>query len=335
MKNKFFIQIFGISYQLGSISENSEVYISDNPGWNLENITEKTGIKKRHLASDTETALDLAVLAAKKLFTETKVDPLSIDGLIFVTQSPDYILPTTACILQNQLNLKTDLMGFDINLGCSGFVYGLANSISLIEAGMAKKILLICADTYTKYIKRDDRTCRPIFSDGASAILIGHAPKANAEIGPFIFGTDGAGEKNLIVANSAARKSDGTNGLGHSFLHMDGAKVLMFTMSAVPKLVHQTLFEAGIKLEDINLFIFHQASKIVMENISRKLNISQEKVYSNIENIGNTVSSTIPIALKDALDEGRIKNGDTVFIAGFGVGYSWGATIIRWSSGDE
>jgi 3-oxoacyl-[acyl-carrier-protein] synthase-3 len=335
MKNKFSIAILGIGYQLGSISEESEAYISDNPMWNLEDITEKTGIKTRHLASDNETALDLAVLAAQKLFNEKNIDPLLIDGLIFVTQSPDYILPTTACILQNQLNLKTNLMGFDINLGCSGFVYGLATSISLIESGMAKNMLLICADTYTKYIRRDDRTCRPIFSDGASAILISQTSKSNAEIGPFIFGTDGAGEKNLIVQNSAARKIGDAHSLGHSFLHMDGAKILMFTMSAIPKLVDQTLLEAGIELEEVDLFIFHQASKIVLENISRKLKISKSKLYSNIENIGNTVSSTIPIALKDAFDEGRIKNGDRVFIAGFGVGYSWGATIIRWSSSNE
>jgi 3-oxoacyl-[acyl-carrier-protein] synthase-3 len=328
-------KVIGISYVLGSILEDSSNLLSDNTDWNIATIEEKTGIKKRHISGASETAVDLACLAANKLLISQDVDRLSIDGLILVTQSPDYKLPTSACILQNMLGLGTNVMSFDINLGCSGFIYGLANSIALMQSGFAKRILLICGDTYSKYIDKSDRTCRPIFSDGASAILLDSVSSCNVKFGPFVFGSDGSGAKNLIVENSGARESTHADSVRGQHLFMDGAKVFMFTMSAIPKLVNQTLNQAGIDINDISIFIFHQASKVVLDNIAKKLNIPQNKMFCNIENIGNTVSATIPIALKDAHMSGAIKSGDLIFLAGFGVGYSWGATIMQWNLENE
>jgi len=327
--------IIGISYVLGSIVEGGDELRADNPDWKIDLIEEKTGIKRRHITDDSETLVDLALLAANNLLIEEKVDRLSIDGLILVTQSPDYKLPTSACILQNMLGLGTNVMSFDINLGCSGFIYGLANSIALMQSGFAKRILLICGDTYSKYIDKNDRTCRPIFSDGASAILLDSMHKCNAKFGPFVFGSDGSGSRNLIVENSGARDSMHSAIVGGQHLFMDGAKVFMFTMSAIPKLVNQTLNQAGLSIDDISIFIFHQASKVVLDNIAKKLNIPENKMFCNIENIGNTVSATIPIALKDALMSGAVKSGDLIFLAGFGVGYSWGATIMQWNLDNE
>lgn len=325
------VNLIGTSYILGSTIEDGHKLLSDNPEWDIEAIEEKTGSNTRHIVNQSETLVDLAYCAATNLIVEKCIDRQSIDGLILITQSPDYKLPTSACILQDRLGLGTGIMAFDINLGCSGFIYGLANSIALMEAGIVKKILLICGDTYSKYIDKNDRTCRPIFSDGASAMILDSEGLSNMDIGPFVFGSDGSGAKNLIVKNSGARDYlIGRTGEVQR-LFMDGAKVFMFTMSAVPKLVQDTLDKASINIEDISIFIFHQASKVVLDTIAKKLNIPPKKMYSNLKNIGNTVSATIPIALKDALQDGSVKNGDLIFLAGFGVGYSWGATIIRWS----
>ena len=216
-------------------------------------------------------------------------------------------------------------MSFDVNQGCSGFVYGLAIASSLITNSLAKKTLLICADTYTKYIDENDRTCRPIFSDGAAAILI--KSSSTSSIGPFELGTDGKGAMNLIVKNSGARIDKNNS---QKKLFMDGSKVFMFSMSEVPKCVENLLDKANKKISDIDLFIFHQASKVVLDNIIRRLNLPNEKVFSNYSNVGNTVSASIPIAIKDALNKGILKNGKLVMIVGFGVGYSWGATLIKW-----
>tara|TARA_X000001036_G_C20418840_1_gene700286 strand:- start:111 stop:758 length:648 start_codon:yes stop_codon:yes gene_type:complete len=214
-------------------------------------------------------------------------------------------------------------MTFDINQGCSGFVYGLNLASALINNGTAKSILLICSDTYTKYIDKKDKTCLPIFSDGASCTLINRSKYQ--KILKFNFGTDGEGYKDLIVENSGSNlnKSKSTK------IFMDGKKVLMFTMSNIPDLIKDILKKNKISINDIDHFIFHQASKTVLENLIRKLKIDKKKVFVNIVNIGNTVSSTIPIAFKQLIMKKKLKKNSLVLIAGFGVGYSMGATIIK------
>jgi 3-oxoacyl-[acyl-carrier-protein] synthase-3 len=272
--------------------------------------------------------LDLGVKAAEKLFLKNDFRS-KIDSVIFVTQSPDYLLPASACIIQDKLKLSTECISFDVNQGCSGFVYGLAISSSLITAQLAKKVLLICSDTYSKYIDKHNRTCRPIFSDGAAACII--SLSSTPCIGPFELGTDGKGASNLIVKNSAARISNEPNSIKNN-LFMDGSKVFMFSMNSVPKCVENLLNKAKKKINEIDLFIFHQASKIVIDNIIRHLNLPKEKVFCNYSKIGNTVSASIPIALKDSMNEGVLKNGDLIMVVGFGVGYSWGATLVQWGN---
>lgn len=321
------IGIRGIEYSLGSKKEFGNDLLKENPEWNLSEIEEKTGIKVRHLSLNTETALDLGYDACNKL-AEQGFEFKSIDALIFVTQSPDYILPTTACLLQDKLGLSKDCLAFDINLGCSGFVYGLAMSISLINSAMANRVLLVCADTYTKYINPNDRTCRPIFSDGAAATIIDI--DNGASTGSFVFGTDGSGGKNLIVKGSGARNS--AKGLEEEVrLYMSGQEVFMFTVKSIPKVVNAILEKSKIDIDSIDLFVFHQASKLVLNSIAKILNIPEEKLFSNLSEIGNTVSATIPIALLDANRLGRIKGNQTILICGFGVGYSWAGTVIKWS----
>ena len=253
-------------------------YLCKKNSWNYKAIFSKTGIKYRYVSNKKENALLLALNACKKIKNRD-----SIEALIYVTQSPEYLLPTTACVLQEKLKLRKKILAFDINQGCSGFIYGLFSALTMINSTDIKNVLLVCSDTYTKYISDKNKSCSTIFSDAASATLI--RKKKKYLTNSFNFGTDGSGYKDLIVENKKDSK-----------LFMDGRKVLMFTMGNVPELVNKTLKKNKCKIQDIKMFIFHQASRIVLENLGRKLNIEKGKIYKNFQNIGNTVSSTIPIA---------------------------------------
>ena len=317
------VTIERLEYVLAPNAEDGDRLKAENPDWRIDDIQVKTGIKTRYIASLDQTALDLAIQAAEKLLG-SGVDRKRIQATIFVTQSPDYNLPTSACIAQYRLGLSTASLAFDINLGCSGFVYGLSVGGALIESGVCENVLLLCADTYSKYIDKADRTCRPVFSDAGSAALL--VRSEDEALGPFELGTDGFGYQNLIVPNSGARIQAATA----RQLHMDGMKVFMFSMAKVPLCVDALLAKAKLEVGDVDLFVFHQASAIVIENIVRRLRLPQEKVFLNFQNVGNTVSASIPIALKDAVEAGCLKPGALVMMVGFGVGYSWGACLLRW-----
>lgn len=323
------VKISAISYHLPETIEGVDVLQRDNPDWDMPKILDKTGIHKRHISAPGETAVDLAFEAGKKLLGGI-AEREDIGLLILVTQSPDYVLPTSACILQDRLWLSKNCMAFDVNLGCSGFVNALGIAGGLIESGAARRGLILCADTYTKYIGKNDRTCRPIFSDGAAAVLIEGSD--SERIGPFEFGTDGAGYDRLIVKRSGAREANQIASSGYGALEMHGSDVFLFTMRVVPPCINKLLERAGLTLGNIDLFVFHQASKLVIENLIRTMSLDKDKVFTNFENIGNTVSASIPIALKDADMQGRLKEGDAVMLVGFGVGLSWGATLMRWSA---
>lgn len=319
------VKISAISYHLPETVEGVGALQRDNPDWGMTKILDKTGIQNRYISAPGETAVDLAFEAGRKLL-ENIHNHEEIDLLILVTQSPDYVLPTSACILQDRLRLSKNCMAFDVNLGCSGFVYALSIAGGLIESGVARKGLILCSDTYSKYIGKNDRACRPLFSDGAAAIMVeGNDVDC---IGPFELGTDGAGFDRLIVKHGGAREAGPVRGS----LEMYGSDVFLFTMRVVPPCINKLLARTGLTLENIDLIVFHQASKLVIENLIRTLSLDKSKVFTNFENIGNTVSASIPIALKDAATQGRLKEGDTVMLVGFGVGLSWGATLIRWSA---
>ncbi len=294
-----------------------------NKSWNIKKIINKTGIEKIWYTKKNQTALDLAYEAGRKLLK--KVDKKSIDTLIYVTQSPDYFLPSNACILQNKLKLNKSVSAFDINLGCSGFVYALSVASSMASSGMSKNILIICSDTYTKYIKNDDRTNKPIFSDGASATLVVKSQKKF--VGEFLLGTDGSGYKDLIVENGACKGNLDKKDIK---LFMNGSKIFMFTLANIPINVEKLLKISKIKKKKINNFFFHQGSKLILDSLGEALSLPKEKIFNNLKLLGNTVSSTIPFALKEADKKGKIKSNDILFLSGFGVGLSWGSCIIKW-----
>ena len=295
------------------------------PEWSPEKIFNKVGVKQRYTASAEETVLELAVKASEKLLK--KIDKNEIDFILFCTQSPDYHLPTTACILQDRLGLRKNIGALDFNLGCSGFVYGLSIAKGLIATGAAQNILLVTAETYTKYLRKSDKSNRTIFGDGVAATLIQKdEAKENFQ---FILGTDGSGYDNLIVRNGGGKNRINKEDEAGNCLYMNGQNIFIFTIEKIPALVKEILEKNNLTKNNVDYYIFHQANAHILRRQREILDIPEEKFYINLEKYGNTVSSTIPIALKDALETGKVKRGQKIMLIGFGVGLSWGATIIE------
>lgn len=338
--------IKAIEYYLPDQVLTNEQLAVDFPEWSVKKIGEKIGISERHIADEKECSSDLAVLAAQKLFDSQVCHPDEIDYILLCTQSPDFFLPTTACLVQDRLRIPTTAGALDFNLGCSGFVYGLGLAKGLIETGQARNLLLITAETYSKFIHPADKGGRTIFGDAAAATLMkGFDPDVNSKeppLGPFIFGTDGSGASNLIVPVGGMRYrsphsyeqtklDEHSNRQTGQNLYMNGSEIFTFTLRAVPQVVQQLLLQTGKSIEEIDLFVFHQANRYMLDHLRKKLNIPREKFYIAMESYGNTVSATIPIALKCAMEESVLQSGHQVMLVGFGVGYSWGATLLRWT----
>jgi len=313
-------------------NEDLEKIFSD---WDSEKILNKVGISQRSICSDNETALDMAYKVCKDLFKGK--DKSNVDLLIYCTQSPDYYLPTGACILQDKLGLKTSIGAFDYNLGCSGYVYGLAIAKSFISSGIAKSVLLVTSNTYSKHIHKEDKTNRTIFGDAATATLISVTKKQG--IKDFVLGTDGKGFQNLIVPNGGlknrfdpyAEKTTDKNGSirTENNLYMNGPEIFNFTIEAVPKLMDSILMKNKKSLDEIDYVVFHQANKFILNYLRKKIKIPKEKFYLNMIDTGNTVAGTIPIALEEMQNSKLVKEGDIILLLGFGVGYSYAGVIIE------
>ena len=314
------------------------------PEWTAEDIKKKTGISSRHIVSDGEHASDLAEKATKDLFAKSDLKPEDVDFVILITESPDYILPPTACILQDKLGIPRSAGAFDINLGCSGYIYGLAVSKGLITAGVAKNILLLTADTSSKYINPNDKSTRTLFGDAATATWVSTTGKF--EIGSFDLGTDGGGYNSLIVPAGGSRlpispetavEQVDENGYtrNQQNLYMDGAGIFNFTLEVVPKTVSNVLEKNAVTDENIGLYIFHQANQYMLNCLRRKLKIDADRFYINMEDVGNTVSATIPIAIKRNLEDGTMPTLGNIVLTAFGVGLSWGSVVLRIEESDK
>jgi len=327
-----------------------------NPRWDLELIASKTGILQRHIAAPDETASDLAVAAAEKLFARENIDRSSIDFLLFCTQTPDYPLPTTSCLVQDRLGLPHHCGSLDFNLGCSGFVYGLALAEGLICSGSAKRILLLTAETYSKYIDENDRSLRTIFGDGAAATLIEAGPRAT--LSGFRYGTDGSGADTLLVSDGGARGEADRLQPRHrkrwkSRLYMDCPSLINFTVEAVPRLVEQILTQEKLTSDDIEIFLMHQATRKMLEQLQLRMDIPETRMPIELGYCGNTVSATLPILIHDLRNSGRLPcasngarqaaeshalseagetdeaSGAAHMLVGFGVGWSWAGCVWR------
>lgn len=318
-----------ISTYLPSVEITNEEIAARFPEWDSDKIFDKIGIKKRNIAAKDEFVVDMACSAIENLTKQHDFDLDSVDYFILCTQSPDYQLPTSACIVQNQVGLSKDCGAIDINQGCSGYIYGLSLASALVESGNFKNVLLVTADMYSKRIHYNDKGNISLFGDAATATII--STEGEYEIGKFTLGTDGSGFENLIVKNGGLRNKEDFNEENlDNFLYMDGSAIFDFTSKNVPALVNQNLEINELKKEDIDLFVFHQANTFMLNFLRKRIGIPQDKFLLNMENYGNTVSSSIPLAFSPYFNE----NYKNIMMVGFGVGYSWGAIAITKTQND-
>ena len=310
----------------------------ENPDWNLEKITEKSGVYQRHIAGKNETAYDLSIKACDKLFQTN--DKNNIDGIIYCTQSPDYIMPSNSFLMHKHFGLKDEIFAYDFNHACTGYIYCLAMANAFVKAGMAREILLVNADTYSKYINPKDRSTRVLFGDAAAVTIVKESGRKRGII-DIDLSSSGSGYNKFWIPAGGLRlpKSDSTSvgmedGRGNirtkNDIEMDGFGVWSFINSVAPKQVDRLLKRNDVAKTDIDQFIFHQASKMTLESIRRSMELNEEQVFINIQNIGNTVSASIPIALKDAINQNKIDIGSTLILSGFGVGLSYGAILMEY-----
>lgn len=301
-----------------------------NPAWTPEKIETVTGIRVRPVAPNSQTAGDMGFEAARKLLDETGVPRSSIDALLLCTQSPDYfpVVPATACLLQQRLGLPTTCAAFDFNLGCSGYTYGLWMARALIESGSAANVLLITSDTICRNCDPADMGTTVNFGDAASATLLTASPEgAIAEVGPTIVGTDGRGAENLIVRGGGSRSPGEPRTLS-----MNGTEVFSFTLFTVHEAVRALLERVGQSGEQIDWYLFHQANRFLLESLRKKMGIPSSKFPVDIEDTGNTSSASIPLLIDRQRRRGSFSGGQQAVLAGFGVGYSWGVTHLRFTA---
>jgi 3-oxoacyl-[acyl-carrier-protein] synthase-3 len=333
------VQITNISYYLPEkIVTNSEL-ATQNPSWEMSSVEQKAGVYSRHIAAPNETAFDLALHATKKLFQENDQLESQIDGIIFCTQSPDYIMPSNSHLLHAALDLKDNVLAFDYNLACSGYIYGLALASSLIQSRLASTILLVTADTYSKHINPKDRSARVLFGDGAAVSVI--SANDHSQILAIELCTHGKEYSKFYIPAggmrlpcSAETKVEHTdraqNVRTKEQIHMDGLGVWSFINSAIPPHINKLLDKNNLTLDKIDQFIFHQASQMTLDSLTKVLKVDPTKVYINMKDTGNLVSASIPVALSRATSEGKLKRGDLALLCGFGVGLSYGSVLIRY-----
>lgn len=331
--------IKAIEYHLPEKIVTNEEMQRQHPQWDMETVGKKSGVFQRRLAKEEQTAFDLAREAVEKLFSSGHVSPANVQGLIFCTQSPDYIMPSNAFLIHRHFKLAQEVWAFDYNLACSGYVYGLAIARGMIQTGMAQNILLITADTYSKYIHPNDRSTSVLFGDGAAVSLISAEPaggiidvelaSAGSEYDSFYIPAGGcrrpqsAETKQLTVDRSG-------NETTPEDIQMNGFGVWKFISRTVPGQIKTLLNRNGLGVNDIDFFGFHQASKLTLDSLFKALEIPENKAYTNLTGIGNTVSASIPILLKDAERDGRLERGNRVLLSGFGVGLSWGSLLMKY-----
>lgn len=303
-----------------------------------ERFIQKLGIRQRHLASEEESTSDLAFKVAVKIFDKGIISREEIDFILLCTQHPDYQMPTTACQLQDRLQLSQSTGAMDYNLGCSGYVYGLSIAKGLIETNQAKNILLITSSIYSKYINVNDKSIRPLFGDGSTVSLISSIEAENPFLNGFIFGSDGSKFKNIYIPVGGSKNpprenvevfetDENGNQRSNYEVHMDGAAVTYFTLRVTPQIVNAVLSKTNLQREDIDYYIFHQANKFVMNHVQKKCGLDNLNFYNDIDDIGNTVSGTIPFGIKKVLQTKNPNELKRVMLAGFGVGLSWSGCI--------
>jgi 3-oxoacyl-[acyl-carrier-protein] synthase-3 len=330
--------IAAVEYAVPAHVITNEELAKRHPEWQMEKVAVRTGVESRRWCDDSETALDLAEEACHRLFARSEdFAPQQIDVVLFCTQTPDHIMPPNACLLQHRLGLRQNVAALDYSLACSGFVYGLFLANGLVRSGAARNVLIVTAETYSKLSHPDDRGTRTLFGDAGAVTWIG---SGQCGIGQFLLGTDGGGATSFCVPGGGARRqplasmtnpsTPGVDAPAHHIV-MNGAAVFDFVKREIPGLVRDLLCKARLSLDDLDLVLFHQASQLSLDYLHRTLRIPPEKQFIDLLRVGNTVSASLPIVLRDAELAGVLRQGMRVMLVGFGVGLSWGACIVEWS----
>lgn len=321
------------------LTEESDAFVFGEA--EMRKISESTGVKKRHVAPVGMCTSELCFAAAEKLLEDLEWSRDSIDALIFVSQTPDYFLPATSCSLHSRLGLTKQCAAFDLNLGCSGYVYGLWVASHLVTNGSVKRLLLLVGDTITRLVSPQDRSVAPLFGDAGTATAIEKNDYADAMV--FQMGTDGSGQEHLIVPAGAFRQPrtkqtakrterEGGKIRSDEDLFMDGAEIFTLTLREVPNLIKSTLDAAGWSVETADAFVMHQANRFMLQHLTKKMKLPPEKVILALEDYGNTSSASIPLAMTHAMASRLKSNSLNLVLAGFGVGFSWGAVALTCSS---
>jgi 3-oxoacyl-[acyl-carrier-protein] synthase-3 len=318
----------------------NEGLIDDLPKNQRILLARHVGVKQRHVADAGQTAVDLAEAACRELFAAHPQLPELIDTLIFCTQSADYILPSNSCVLHGRLGLASSIAAFDLPHACSAFVYAIHIARALVAAGSAKHVLIVTADTYSKFIHPQDRSTRLVFGDGAAATWVEASHTRGVQ--DVMCGTAGEHFEMFWVPaggarqplSDATRKNEPHDAFGSTRsaanIHMQGHEIFTFVKNRIPRHVNDLLARNQVGVDDIDWFVFHQASSVVLDALTASLEIAPAKVLRHLETIGNTVSASIPMTLRAALDDGRIQPDHLVLLCGFGAGLSWGSALVRW-----
>jgi len=313
----------------------------DYKDWDSNKIYQKTGISERRIANKNETSLDLSFQSARKALNFCFDNNIKIDYLIYITQTNDFIFPGNSTLLLNLLGLN-GIPSLDVNLACSGYIYGLNIAYSLINSGQANNIMLVTADTYSKIINNNDKSVRTLFGDGSSASIISNKLLLNGinlEILDFVLGSNGEKYDSLYVKDGGFRypynnlsSVEKTDEKGYtrsdSNLYMNGEYILNFTIDVVPDNIYKLLNKQSLSIDQVSYFLLHQANKFILNFIGKKMNIS-EKLLIDLELTGNTTSSSIPILIYNNIQKLDLKTGDIVLLCGFGVGLSWGSALLK------
>lgn len=335
---------------MGLIIEQIEYYLPEkivtnedlslvNPEWDIKKSEEKTGVLSRHITKSDQTALDLAINAIEKLFIKDRNIQDKIGGIVFCTQSQDYIMPPNSFLIHKHFGFDENVWTFDYNQACSGYIYGLAISRGILETKLANCVLLITSETYSKYMNPKDRSTITLFGDGAAASIL--SLNSTRGIIDVVLSSNGNKYDTFLIPAGGCRMpkskhtketviDDSGNLKSPENIHMNGFAIWQFISSKVSEQIRELLNRNGLTVNDIDLFIFHQASKLTLNSLIKMLKIDENKAFMNLKYIGNTVSSSIPIALKDAEEQGKLKKNKLVLLSGFGVGLSWGSAIMKY-----
>jgi len=331
--------IKGIAYHLpAKVLTNTELG-AQHPDWKMGLIESKTGVRERHIAAQDETSLDLALAACLKLFGENPGLKDNIDGVLFCTQTPDFRMPGNACLLQEKLKLPMSTLALDLNVACSGYLYGLGAAEGFLSKGRVKNLLLVTAETYSKCINPGDRSAAVLFGDGAAVTWLTASDTAKGIV-DLQLGSHGAAHDKVYIPGGGFRQPfrDGMdevvvdqsgNARSLTDIHMDGPAVFMFVRSVIPREIKALLKKNSLTTDDIDYYVFHQGNLMTLDALTRGLKLDERKVANNLSDKGNTVSASIPIALREAMDAGRLKGGEKVLLCGFGAGISWGTALVQ------